>query len=114
MTVGVIGALVVALGLVLVPFPGPGWLIVIVGLLILASEFTWAQRLLDVVRIQVTRWTQWIAAQRWPVRLAVGLATLVCVGIVLWATFWLIGVPDWVPGWIVPPLPGLEQYSTWI
>ena len=51
--VAVVGCSVVALGLVLVPFPGPGWLIVIVGLGILATEFAWAQRLLRMVRRQV-------------------------------------------------------------
>lgn len=112
-TVGIVGALVVALGLLLVPFPGPGWLIVIIGLLILASEFTWAQRLLDVVRSRVRAWTDWITAQSWPVRLLVGLATMAFVAAVLYGMAVLVGLPGWVPGWMVPPLPGLEQYSTW-
>ncbi len=103
----------VALGLVLVPFPGPGWLIVIVGLLILASEFRWAQRLLAVVQTQVRAWTDWITAQSWPVRLLVGLVTMAFVAGVLYATAALLGLPGWIPGWIVPPLPGLEQLSTW-
>ena len=98
-----------ALGLVLVPFPGPGWLIVIVGLLILASEFRWARALLDVVRTYVRAWTDWISAQSWPVRLLVGAATMVFVLGVLYAMAALLGLPGWVPGWIVPPLPGLES-----
>ena len=40
--VGIVGALVFVLGLVLVPLPGPGWLIAFLGLSILASEFAWA------------------------------------------------------------------------
>ena len=110
---GVVGALVVALGLVLVPFPGPGWLIVIVGLLILASEFVWAQRLLDLVKAKVKAWSDWITDQSLPVRLVVGLATAVFVGAVLYAMAYYVGVPGWVPGWIVPPLPGLEGSSSW-
>lgn len=113
-TVGIVGALVVVIGLILVPFPGPGWLIVIVGLFILASEFVWAQRLLGVVREQVRRWTEWISAQSAPVRLAVAVATFAFVACVLWGVAVLIGVPSWVPGRLVPPLPGLEEFSDWV
>lgn len=112
-TVGVVGALVVVLGLVLVPFPGPGWLIVILGLLILASEFTWAQRLLDFVRDKLRAWTEWMKRRSLAVRMAVGLATAAFVGAVLYGVALLVGVPSWVPGQIVPPLPGLEDYSSW-
>lgn len=103
----------VALGLLLVPFPGPGWLIVILGLLILSSEFTWAQKLLTFVRQQVRRWTAWMSQQRWYMRLAVGLVTAAFVGAVLYLTALTLGLPDWIPGRVVPPLPGLEEYSDW-
>lgn len=49
--------------LVLVPLPGPGWAIVILGLAILASEFEPARRVLEFVRDQVRSWTAWIARQ---------------------------------------------------
>lgn len=110
---GIVGVLIVAIGLAAIPFPGPGWLIVIVGLLILASEFTWAQRLLDVVRSRVRAWTTWMGQQSRLVRLLVALATALFVGAVLYAMALLVGVPGWVPGWLVPPLPGLESFSTW-
>ena len=42
----VTGFLVVLIGLVLIPLPGPGWLIVFAGLAILAREYVWAERLL--------------------------------------------------------------------
>ena len=35
--IGIVGGLVVIIGLVLVPLPGPGWLVVFIGLTILAS-----------------------------------------------------------------------------
>ena len=101
------------IGLAAIPFPGPGWLIVIVGLLILASEFAWAQRLLDLVRSRVRAWTTWMGKQPWPVRLLVALATAAFVGAVLYVMALLTSVPGWVPGWLVPPLPGLEGFSTW-
>jgi uncharacterized protein (TIGR02611 family) len=75
---------VVSLGLILVPLPGPGWLIVILGLSILAIEFVWARRLLHFTRTQVQAWTDWIARQSWPVRIVVGLISLVFVSVVVW------------------------------
>lgn len=45
--VGVIGVTVIGIGLAFFVLPGPGLLIVILGLAILASEFMWAKRLLD-------------------------------------------------------------------
>ena len=61
--VGVVGGLIVALGLVAIPLPGPGWLIVIAGLFVLASEFTWAERLLEFTKKHVTSWTDWVTSQ---------------------------------------------------
>ena len=41
------GFLVVLLGIVLIPLPGPGLLVVAVGLAVLALEFAWAEHLLE-------------------------------------------------------------------
>jgi uncharacterized protein (TIGR02611 family) len=41
--------LVVAIGLALVPLPGPGWAIVFVGLGMLALEFKWAEQLMEKI-----------------------------------------------------------------
>jgi uncharacterized protein (TIGR02611 family) len=84
--VGIVGLAVVALGLVLVPLPGPGWLIVILGLSIWAIEYAWARHLLMFTRRQLQRWTRWIGDQSWPVRIAVGLFGLVFVSVVVWAS----------------------------
>jgi len=48
--VTLVGAAVVVVGLALMPLPGPGLLIVAVGLAILATEYAWARRLLDRTR----------------------------------------------------------------
>lgn len=85
------------IGLVLVPLPGPGWLIVIIGLFVISSEFKWAQRLLHFVRVHVERWTRWIIAQPLWVRWTVGAATAVFVAVIVWLVFRLFGLPDWVP-----------------
>jgi uncharacterized protein (TIGR02611 family) len=81
--VGVFGALVVALGLVLIPLPGPGWALVILGLAIWAVEFVWAKHLLRFTRARVQGWTRWVKRQSWPVRIALGLVGLVFIGAVL-------------------------------
>lgn len=44
----VVGVAVVLAGIALLALPGPGVLVIIVGLLILSTEFEWAQRWLDI------------------------------------------------------------------
>ena len=53
------GVLLVGLGLVvagiaMLVLPGPGWAAIILGLIVLASEYAWARRLLDPVQ----RWAR--------------------------------------------------------
>ena len=98
--VGIVGGLIVVIGLVTIPLPGPGWLTVIAGLFILATEFTWAERLLEFTKRHVSRWTGWVAAQPVWVRLLLALATAACVYGILVVSLHLMGVPDWVPGWV--------------
>ena len=98
--VGVVGGLIVALGLVTIPLPGPGWLTVIAGLFVLASEFTWAERLLEFTKKHVKRWTDWVTRQPVWVRVLIAVATAAFVYGVLVVTLHLTGVPDWVPGWV--------------
>lgn len=82
--IGLLGAVVVAIGIVLIPFPGPGWLIVLGGLAIWAIEFVWAQRLLHFTRTRLEQWWHWLGRQHIAVRLLVGLAGLVFVGAVVY------------------------------
>ncbi len=98
--VGVVGGLIVVVGLATIPLPGPGWLTVIAGLVVLASEFTWAERLLEFTKAQVSRWSDWVAAQAVWVRVLLGLVTAGCVYGALVLALHLTGVPGWVPGWV--------------
>ncbi len=78
----VVGVAIIAGGIVLLPLPGPGWLIIFAGLGVLATEYTWAARLLTWARDQVLRWTEWLKGQPIWIRLLVGLLTLlVLVGV---------------------------------
>lgn len=84
--VAVLGAIVVAVGLVLIPLPGPGWALVILGLAIWAIEFVWAKHLLHFTRLQVRRWTGWVRRQPWPLRLVIGLVGAFFIGGVVLAS----------------------------
>ncbi len=84
--IGLTGAVIIALGIILIPFPGPGWAIVILGLAIWAIEFTWAKKALEYVKRQVQSWTRWVAGRRLGVRALIGLAGLLFVGAIVWGS----------------------------
>jgi len=56
--VAVIGATVLAIGIVLIVLPGPAFIVIPLGLAILATEFLWAGRLLRRVRQGATSFLQ--------------------------------------------------------
>jgi len=92
--VAVAGGAVALVGLLLVPLPGPGWLIVFLGLGILATEFAWAGRLLGFGRRTLAAWLRWLARQHLAVRVLVSLATLLFVAAVAVLTLELsVGLP---------------------
>lgn len=95
--VAVVGGIVVVAGLIAVPAPGPGWLIVFAGVGIWATEFEWAQRLLRWGKGVLASWTHWMGRQPIWVRALVGLATLALVLAIFWGLFALTGVPGLFP-----------------
>jgi uncharacterized protein (TIGR02611 family) len=94
--VALIGGAVVVLGIILIPYPGPGWLVVFAGLAILATEFEWARRLLAFARGYYDRWVAWLGRQSWPIKLLVMAAAC----LVVLAMLWLFGALHLVAGWI--------------
>jgi uncharacterized protein (TIGR02611 family) len=105
--VGVVGGAVTVAGLIMVPAPGPGWLVVFFGLVILASEFEFAQRLLDFAKQHVSRWNDWVMAQAMWVRGLVALGTVALVWLVLWAYLAWRGIPAFLPQWVEDLLSGV-------
>nr|WP_206488398.1 TIGR02611 family protein [Rhodococcus sp. KRD162] len=106
-TVGVVGTLVLALGVVAIPYPGPGWLIVFAGLGILASEFAWAKSALRFVRKRYDEFMDWFSTQSFVIKGIGVLFTTVVVVLTLWllGTFALVGGwfgIDW--GWLASPI----------
>lgn len=83
-TIGVLGGLVVLLGLILVPYPGPGWLIVFAGLAILATEFDRARQVLDFAKGKYEDWQTWLKKQSFIVQATAWLATFAIVIMTIW------------------------------
>ncbi|MDE0545103.1 TIGR02611 family protein [Microbacterium sp. C7(2022)] len=58
--VAIAGSILAIGGLILVPLPGPGWLIVFLGLAVLGTEFHWAHRISSWLKSMLDRfWTWW-------------------------------------------------------
>ena len=49
----VVGVIILIIGAALLVLPGPGLLTIALGLLILSSEFTWAERHLQSVKLRL-------------------------------------------------------------
>lgn len=82
----VTGGAVVIIGAVLIPYPGPGWLIVFAGFAILATEFEFAEKTLDWLKEKYEVWAKWLRRQHAVVQLAV----LALTGLVVLTTVWLL------------------------
>ena len=62
--VGILGGGLAIVGLLMVPLPGPGWLVVFLGLAILGTEFHWAKRLAGWLKRALDRFWAWWKARR--------------------------------------------------
>jgi uncharacterized protein (TIGR02611 family) len=89
--VGVVGLLVLGVGILAIPYPGPGWAIVFVGLAILATEFEWARKLLAYARKRYDAVMAWFKDQG----LWVQALGVVFTAAVVLATLWMLGALDW-------------------
>lgn len=89
--VAVVGLGVLAVGIVAIPYPGPGWAIVFIGLAILATEFDWARRLLAHARTRYDAFMGWFNKQGvWVKVLGVAFTAAIVLG-----TLWLLGLLAW-------------------
>jgi uncharacterized protein (TIGR02611 family) len=79
----VLGFAVIVVGIVLLPLPGPGWLIIFAGLAIWSLEFRWAARLRRFAVRRVAHWTRWLVEQPWWIRLLVGLGLLIVIAVII-------------------------------
>ncbi|GAA3210276.1 TIGR02611 family protein [Nonomuraea helvata] len=89
---GVIGTLMVVAGLIMVPFPGPGWAVVFAGLAVLAVEFHWARKVLDFGKRTLHAWMEWYKRQGWLVRVVVLIVTVAVAGVIVYFGLRTLGI----------------------
>ena len=82
--IGVIGVLVLLLGIVMIPYPGPGWLVVIAGMGILSTEFIWAKNLREFTVKYYDRWLEWYKRQNLSVKIIFAAGTCAVVLLSIW------------------------------
>jgi uncharacterized protein (TIGR02611 family) len=117
--VTVIGIAVILAGIVMMVAPGPGIVAIILGLAILATEWSWAEKALDKAKASAHRAAEKARNMDPKVRqrrlVLTGLAVVLVVGAVTtyvlvydWPGYAVSGW-DWVQGLsgIVPELPGM-------
>lgn len=89
----VVGVTVLLAGIALLALPGPGMIVIIVGLVILATEFEWAQRWLDyAVEKSAGATTKLQESRSGKLLLAASGVTLIAAGVVIIVFFsqWLV------------------------
>ncbi|MFF4834527.1 TIGR02611 family protein [Streptomyces sp. NPDC001315] len=92
----VIGLAVVVLGIVMLPLPGPGWVVIFGGMAIWATEFVWAQLVLRWTKRKVTE-----AAQKaLDPKVRRRNITLTVIGLAIVAV--LVGIYVWKFGVVMP------------
>lgn len=103
------GSVVLLLGIIMVFYPGPGWLVIFAGLAILASELEFAGKILDKVHYRYDRWQAWLMRQNKIIQFGFMTGT----GIVVVATAWLLNTFGFVNhyfnlqiNWLTSPLIG--------
>jgi hypothetical protein len=60
----IVGGVVLLVGVAMLVLPGPGIIVIIAGLAILAKEFTWAERTLDKAKAQAANATNKVKGAR--------------------------------------------------
>ena len=94
--IAIAGTLVLIVGIIAIPYPGPGWLIVFAGLGILSIEFDWAKRLLQYLRSKYDAWNSWIKRQNRFVQ----SVTFILTTFVVIVTIWLINGYGLINSWL--------------
>lgn len=96
LAIGLVGGVVLLAGIIMIPYPGPGWLVVFAGLGILSTEFDWAKRLLDFSKGKYDAWQDWLKNQSVYVKAL--FWTLTCLVVV--TTIWLLNGYGLINQWL--------------
>ena len=105
--VGIGGLLLVCLGFVSGPIPGPGGIpLVLLGLAIWSSEFRWANRLMQWFRLQLHNFRGWTRRKQ----VVFWIVFFACCGLLAFTVMLVAGIPGWVPARVeglLEMLPGI-------
>ena len=93
---GMIGGFVLVAGVVMIPYPGPGWVVFFIGLTILAREFQWAKDLHAKLHGFYLEWRLWIARQKPWTQALFWLLTFAITTL----TIWLVNVFGLLYSWL--------------
>ncbi|MFD5428741.1 TIGR02611 family protein [Streptomyces sp. NPDC127084] len=88
----IIGLAVVGAGVIMLPLPGPGWLVIFAGMAIWATEFVWAQLVLRWTKRKVTEAAQRALDPKVRRRnIILTTVGLVIIGVLAGVYFWKFG-----------------------
>ena len=92
--VGLAGLLLVCLGFVSGPLPGPGGIpLILAGLAVWSSEFEWAHQLMHWFKAQLLRYRTW--SPHW--KIAFWVIFFACCVLIGFAYLLVLGPPSWLP-----------------
>lgn len=113
----IVGSFVLIAGIAMLALPGPGMVVIIVGLVILAQEFTWAERLLDIAVEKVAaanvRAQESKHGKRMLAASGLGLIVAGVVAIVVISKYWYVGV-SLIGAGIIGLCTLLPKVSAWV
>jgi len=89
----------IGLGILLLVLPGPGWALILLGLVVLASEYTWANRLLAPVRRRVKAEAARVRTLGRGQKVALAAVTVTLFVVVLGASVWYVATYGWTLPW---------------
>lgn len=84
----VVGLTLLGLGLFFLLFPGPGWAVIIIGLIVLATEYAWAKRLLDPVKEFSSRIARLVVSEEYRTKRSNVILVITFVVITIAYAYW--------------------------
>ena len=105
--VGFLGLILIALGFIIAPLPGPGGApLILLGLAVWSSEFEWAHQLMQWFKAKLRRYRTWSGAKK----SLFSVAFFSCCGLLGYVYLVTTGIPGWLPesvNLLLQRLPGL-------
>lgn len=86
LVISIAGGIVLLIGLVMLIYPGPGWLVIFAGLAILSTEFKFASNILDWLKDKYALWLHWFKRQHGITKFLAAMASGAVVILTLWLT----------------------------